>query len=219
MKPVLKLAAVASAALLAGTVSASAALIDFTSNAVSTGPGTEGGGWTLTGNPEFPNTSESGPGPVGSLAGDNDGLGIKNDELSGPQYVTITFNKMVKLTAFHVLDLYISNSDANNYETALVSKGAVPGAPADDALVASQVIDGTTPGYASKTTSLKGTTFTFFVGPADPGIGLGGTGNDDVGQRDYALAAIEISAVPLPAGVILMGTALGGLGLARRKRK
>ena len=215
-----KMATSSAVALVIGAVSASAATIDFTDNSVSTGPGTEGGGWTLSGNPEFPNTNEAGPGAVGGLVGDNDGLGIKNDEISGDnQYVTITFNKIVKLTGFKTLDLYISNLNSDNYETALVSVGSVPGSPAADFLTAVEIVGGGLPGYASASTSLKGSSFTFFVGPADPGVGSGGTGNDDRGQRDYALASVEISAVPLPAGMVLFGTALGGLGLMRRRKQ
>jgi hypothetical protein len=221
MKFFTKLAASSTVALVVGAVSASAAVIDFTDNGVSTGPGTEGGGWTLTGSPVFPNTDEVGPGAVGGLVGDNDGLGIRNDEITGPQYVTITFNKVVTLTGFKVLDLYISNQNSDNYETALVSIGSVPDTPADASLAAAEIVGGGfgLPGYGSQTTSLKGTSFTFFVGPANPGVGSGGTGNDDVAQRDYALAAVEISAVPLPAGMVLFGTALGGLGLMRRRKQ
>jgi hypothetical protein len=220
MYTITKIMSAASVALVMGATSSSAALIDFTSNAVSVGPGTEGGGWTLTGSSPA-NTGYTGPGAYGVLAGENDGIGINNDELSGPQFVTITFNKMVKLTGVYALDLYISNRDSDNYESAYVSKGGSPLTPPNDIMEAQQTLGGglNLPGYAGQVVSLKGTQFTFSVGIANPGIGSGGTGNDDSGQRDYALAAIEISAVPLPAGMLLFGTALGGLGLMRRRKK
>lgn len=222
MTKFLRLASAASVALMLGASSGAAAIIDFTNDAVSTGPGTEGGGWVLTGNPVAPNTNEAGPGAVGPLVGDNDGLGIKNDEISGDnQFITITFNETVKLTGLFFLDLYISATNGDNYETALVSKGAAPAASANASVVAQEVNDpdGVNPGFAYQAVSLTGTQFTFSVGLANPGLGFGGTGNDDSGQRDYALAGIEISAVPLPAGMLLFGSALGGLGLMRRRKQ
>ncbi len=38
-------------------------------------------------------------------------------------------------------------------------------------------------------------------------------------QRDFYMSALSVSQVPLPAGIQLLGTAIGGLGLMGRRRK
>lgn len=43
--------------------------------------------------------------------------------------------------------------------------------------------------------------------------------NGGVGNPDFALAGIALAPIPLPAGGVLLLTALGGLGLAARRRK
>lgn len=204
------------AGLLAGTSAASAALIDFTDNTVGAGGGTTLGGYTVTGNPQAPNTNESGPGLINlssgeTLAGDNDGLGIRDDEISGntlfDQYITVTFNRNVRLTAAYFLDLF-ADEETQEQETALVSVGPVPVNPAD-AELAAQEIHFTGLGELTGI-SLIGTSFTFSVEDFL---------NDGIGRPDAALAAIEVSAVPLPASVLMLGAALGGLGAIGRRRK
>ncbi|MGL4821739.1 MAG: hypothetical protein ACRC2W_01790, partial [Plesiomonas shigelloides] len=82
MKHLSKLAATTAVVILAGSVSASAAILDFTKGFPGATSGTEFGGWSLTGyykgKPHSLNTSDAGPGEVGSvpLAGQNGGVGV-----------------------------------------------------------------------------------------------------------------------------------------------
>jgi hypothetical protein len=215
MKTTLKLTAAASAFLLAGTISASAALVDFTIGKPGTLSGTEAGGWSVTGN-LTPNANFAGPGAIGTptLAGDNDGFGVRDDEITYPrQYVTVTFNKAVTLTGAYFLDLFITSSNTAIKEIANIARGTgIAAAEAQLEATANTAVAGKENkfGYGSLTgMSLKGTTFSFFASST----------NDGQGQPDFALAGLTVAPIPLPAGAILFGTALGGLGLMRRKRK
>ena len=55
---------------------------------------------------------------------------------------------------------------------------------------------------------ITGTQFTFTIGDSNDGVGL----------ADGALAGVNVAAVPLPAGMLLLGTALGGFSFARRRQ-
>lgn len=200
MKLTTKIAGLASALTVASALSASAAFIDFTDGSTGLDGNVFGGiTWEVTGTPVAPNFAADGPGAIGAIAGENDGLGIKDDEITfEDQWITITFSDKVTLLAAHFLDIFGGRND----ERAHVALGSTPGASAGN--VGPQ---GNSAGYAViGDLELTGTEFTFF---ADEG-------NDDM-TGDVALAAIEIAPVPLPAGMVLMLTALGGLGLARRK--
>lgn len=213
MKKVLKLS---TAALLASAVSASAAIIDFTEgDPPQTGPfvGSVGGvSWTLSGEPNQVITPNVGPAPgaatFNGLAGDNDGVGIGSNEIrNGPAFATLTFSEEVKLVGTFFLNLFQSN-ESDDLEHVYITVGATPGA-IDHEIFAEEVFEENFGFKYDNTKALKGTVFTFFAGP----------GNDDVGRPDFSLAAVELAPVPLPAGLLLMGTALGGLGLMRRKKK
>ena len=75
---------------------------------------------------------------------------------------------------------------------------------------------GVSGGYASKTTSVGVKSIRFAAGGAADNI-----------DSDFALAAIDYATdadgnpapIPLPAGGLLLLGALGGLGLARRRKK
>ncbi|RLJ36199.1 putative secreted protein [Litoreibacter meonggei] len=208
MKNFLKLTTTAAVLTVAGSLSASAALIDFSATGTGFSGSLGSNNWTLTGFPVAPNTDETGRGPVGVIAGDNDGVGIDNDEVTAPsEYLTLTFDRNVRLVGSYFLDLFIARTGLS-HEVANITVGAVPGAVA--AFKDADDVFPTQGGYAElENLSLVGTQFTFFASLT----------NDDIGKADFALAAVEVAPVPLPAGFLLLGTALGGLGVARRRKQ
>ncbi|MEM6388225.1 MAG: VPLPA-CTERM sorting domain-containing protein [Pseudomonadota bacterium] len=220
----MKLLGAAAGALISTTVAASAAsveldFLDFTASATGTS-GTLAGtdiDWEITSNGGLLSTATTTGPNTGTVisglsdrtfAGETDGLGIIDDEIDFPdEAMTLSFTKGgaafdVKLSAAYFLDLFIGAGS----ESANISIGDVPVLPADAVEMASV---GGSIGFGDLTgLKLKGSSFTFFAGP----------GLDDK-SGDFALAGVAISSVPLPAGMLLMGTALGGLGLMRRRKK
>jgi hypothetical protein len=206
MNPFMKIAGLAGAMAISSAVSVSAAtLIDFTDSSTPLVTAE----YSVTNNTGIliQNTG-GGPGAgFPPLAGEYDGLGISNDEITYPsEWITITFVKPVTLTAVYFLDVFFSGRNPSDTESGNVTVGGAPGS-ADGSIFAS-VPTSEGVGFAQITgLSLKGTTFTFWAGP----------GSDDT-SADVALAAIEIAPIPLPAGALLIGTALGALGLVRRRK-
>ena len=201
--------------LMVAAAGASAATIDFTSNATyatrsaAEASGSVGGvGFTVTGSRNALTYTGSGaPGAVGSLLGQNDGIGIGDDEIGGSEYVTVTFDREVRLTGLYFLDLFRAQ-DGTSSETVSAYLGTPPtGANFFDTFSATETyaVGGT--GYGAFGVSVTGSVFTFDVG----------TGNDAVGIGDFALAGMDVAMVPLPAGALLLGTALFGLGWRRRR--
>ena len=207
--------------LLAGSLGASASVIDFTDSSTTTSGTVLGGtvGWSASGadsagnavNPTTNNTFD-GTLPITNsfgLAFDEDGWGIDDDETAGgppPETITITFRYAVRIVGFAFLDLFpdetvqndagergIMTVNGNNYFADFN--------PAEDGRG----------GYAEflLTTPVFGTVVTFTAGVT----------NDNAGSPDGALAALKVAPVPLPAGGLLLLTALGGVAALRRKRK
>ena len=140
------------------------------------------------------------------LALENDGLGIIDDEITGPfaQSITIEFDSAVTLIGFYALDLFEAPGGASDEVAILNGTTYAPTNPLE--------VYGSNPpntGFAAFSTGpITDTIFTFQSG---------GT-NDNQGEPDYSLAALRIAPVPLPAGALLLGTALAGLGFARRRK-
>ena len=205
----LKLALTSGAILVAGAMSASAALLDFTDDSVSIS--------NISGHPVAPNRNESGPGAVllsngMSLVGDNDGIGVRDDEISNPppQWVTITFSSNKILTAAYFLDVFVS-ADGSTIEEARVNVGNTIDPFNFFSAWGTDTVNTGAPGLVEITgLYLVGKQFTFWVGDD----------NDLQGVADGALAAIEVAPVPLPAsGLLLLGAAGGLAALRRRKAK
>lgn len=222
MNDFLKVSGIAAGILAGVAVPASAALLDFTNlsgdgspyatmdGAMATGS-IDGIGWTLTpggGQLSF-NGGADAPGSVPPLAGEGDGIGVGNDEIGPGEWVTIAFDEAVHLTGVHLLDHFIAQS-GQDMEIAGAFMGMTPTGPAQQ--IAAQMTIGDAPtfgtGYAFGETDLTGTSFSFAL--------FGG--NDDLGVGDFALAGLEVAAVPVPAAGLMLVAALGGLGWARRRK-
>lgn len=214
----------ASAIFLFGATSASAALLDFTDPANFTPSGTILGGVSynievvvpgddegeLTYNDGNDGNGDIGPGPLlipplnKTLNGTGDGLGINDDEVSPEQALIVTFGEPLFIDAIYLLDFFVVPGDT---ERASIS--------ANGSIVAEFVADDDQFPSAGLGAFVAGTDYDrFFTSqltiPAGPG-------NDGRGVGDFSLAALEVSQVPLPAGALLLGTALLGLAVVRRR--
>ncbi len=209
----LKSIALAVCACICGTVAANAALLDFTDNATpfATGPfaSTQ---YTVSGLPKSPNRNQSFDGDASlvsaPLALDNDGIGIGDDEITyrtpSTELLTVRFDDTVRLTGVHFLDLFEAPDSATE-EVAMVT---VDDKPIVLTFGAFQRKMGDNPGYAFASTDVTGRTFRFSVLST----------NDAYGDPDYALAALDVAPVPVPAAGLLLVGAIGALGATRRRR-
>lgn len=211
MRKTFRLATVATCACVAGAMAASAAIIDFTDNSIytsrsgSSATGTiDGIGFTVTGSLPRLTFAANGPGPIGGLAGENDGIGLGDDEIGGTEFLTVTFDREVSLLAASFLDFFSASS--GDAEEALVFTGTTPAAGnLVTTFLATQAIGGGRPGFGTFALLTSGTAFTFATSAHNDGIGVG----------DYALAALEVEErlmpplpVPLPAAAGLLVTGL-----------
>jgi hypothetical protein len=212
MMGILRTGLAAAALCTLGAGGALASTIDFTDvRSYTAGAGSatgtiDGIGWTLTPNggsltyTNYDGTSA----PVGSLAFENDGVGIGDDEVDyRSESLTLTFASSVLLSGLNFLDLFGFESvrvlaDGNFLTEVAATAGA---------------FDNSQGGYvAAALQAIQVTTLTFMAGPNND-IGPLGFGNPD-----FALAGVTVSPVPLPAGGLLLLSALGGLVIARRRK-
>ncbi|MBM9593896.1 hypothetical protein JM664_05135 [Rhodobacteraceae bacterium MCCB 386] len=139
----------------------------------------------------------------------DDGVGLGDDEIGRREYVTVTFDRDVRLTGVSFMDLFRSRD--GNAESASLYSGAPP--TGTNFLDSFEAVEFYRPGGAGAgmfAVDFTGRSFTFDAG----------AGNDGVGVGDFALAGLQLGdlvPVPVPAGALLLGTALLGFRLTRRK--
>jgi hypothetical protein len=235
------------AALLGGATTAAAApasvFIDFTDRSIWNGGGASGnpavtsfdyGPLTvdLSSNPAdrinlnqaFDGKNPTTPGfadfcgPI--LKCEGDGLGVITDEVAAVdllatpprESVTLSFSKGVKIKELYFLDIYTdqpASGGSVNFEQANVY---VDGAGPASSMMFQAVEDfQNNAGFLGVDgLSIVATTSATFFASSFPN-------NDGVGRPDFALAGLAVEVVPLPASVLLLGGALAGFGLLRRR--
>ncbi|GIX12226.1 MAG: hypothetical protein KatS3mg118_0185 [Paracoccaceae bacterium] len=220
MKSLVVASAVVASAVALGLSAVPAAavtLVDFTDRAIWSGSGAAATSFhdygafsvSVTSNPAGRlNFTQNYDGPAGAsfcgaggLACISDGLGITDDEIGGTESATLTFSRAVTVSGLHFLDLFVARNQSSR-ETAKVSVNG----GSWQSFAAVNTGNG---GYlfeAVNWTNVTSLAFAYQIG------------NDSSGIGDYALAAVEVTPVPVPAAGLLMITGLGGLGLIARRR-
>jgi hypothetical protein len=149
---------------------------------------------------------------VSGLKLDGDGIGVRNDEITSGEFVTLTFSKAVKVSAIYVLDLFKGRFNGEvGKEIARISGDLT------ESIIATQTKStGNNSGYQFANVDSNGYTVTSLTFRAGATNQFG-----DDGVRDYALAGldVEVAPIPLPAGGLLLLTAIGGLAAARRRKQ
>lgn len=149
----------------------------------------------------------------GDLACDSDGAGVIDDEVSISGYtqkLTVFFEngagveQLVNISGLQFLDFFM-NGGTGEIESAFVS---VNGGPAIE-LFATEVYAPGGAGHFSQGVSWNNvTSLTLWAGD-----------NDGLANADFALAALEAQAIPLPAAAWLLGAGAVGLGFVGRRRR
>jgi hypothetical protein len=213
----------AATAISVTSVLASAATLDFTDSSQFSGrqasplaitlDGVDG---EVTASRRMLNFSQGQDGstcPGEILACENDGAGVGDDEISGlrvTESIGVTFESAMSFQGFYLLDLFTGLS-GNSAEEAQYSL--------DGGLTYTSV-------FADPNETPNGDSGYLFVD-------LGGAMSDSIlfraprtnpqdglGVNDFALAAISaVAAVPLPAGGLMLLSALGGFVILRRRQK
>jgi hypothetical protein len=219
----------AAALVASAPIAVSAAVIDFTGDSGVTfsasGPaqavGTFSGGQTLTVTPfpvdsELNRTEYDGVGnfnPDGlALKYDGIGVGVQDDEVTNPsEFLELVFSEVTTITGIWVLDLFKFGANTEQTgddftESLLVWFGGREGAlDAPDAVLMATSDAFEKGGWGLLSLDFTGTRLT-----------LGAGSGNEVGDPDFALAAVQV--VPLPAAGFLLLGGLGGLAALKRRK-
>ncbi|EIC23433.1 VPLPA-CTERM sorting domain-containing protein [Thiorhodovibrio frisius] len=135
-----------------------------------------------------------------------DGIGIQDDEIGDTEQLTITFNSSVNVSRIDFLDLFKKTGGAESIlVTAFKGENQL-----HSETFTGNVFEAAGTGYFSGTTAFNGIdrlVFSYL------------DGNDTSGIGDAALAAVQVSAVPIPAALPLFASALAGLGFVGYRRR
>lgn len=211
-----KTLAVSAGVLVGATVSASAALLDFTDSSTGFASGSIGGvNYVVSASSgDTPNRDQLFDGtatPGEPLAFELDGIGITDDEITTNGHVEeliVQFDQVVQINKLYFLDLFTDGgADA---EVAHVSSLLSGSADLNFGGEEAYTVDGAGFRIATPDDVFVGQTFSFKAQ----------FGNDAQGDPDYSLAGIDFTVAPVPvpaAGLLLLG-GLGALGAMKRRK-
>ncbi|MEE4202065.1 MAG: VPLPA-CTERM sorting domain-containing protein [Halieaceae bacterium] len=217
--------------LSVSAVSAQAGVIDFTQPGPQPLTGSidgltyvvTAGNDSITTNNTLLEQSQTGTGTCGAgLSCTTDGFGVgtggNRDEIDGNEVLTVSFeNGTVQVSGFYVLDLYTSRSGDDREHGQYSIDGGDTWAsffadPDEVWLGGSTTTNGWLAVFGVPQNFISSIMF------------RAATGNDAAGVGDFSVAGIlttgetRIGEVPLPGAVWLMGSALAGMGLFRRRK-
>ncbi|EGV31206.1 hypothetical protein ThidrDRAFT_2072 [Thiorhodococcus drewsii AZ1] len=135
-----------------------------------------------------------------------DGVGINDDEVGGTEVLTLAFGTAVNVTRIDFLDLFKTTGDAEKVAVKFFNNATELDTKDFDGII--DFTNGT--GYLSANVSIANVTSLEFSWKS---------GNDGVGIGDAALAAVQVSAVPIPAALPLFLSALTGFGFVGFRRR
>ncbi len=146
------------------------------------------------------------------LACQLDGIGVRDDEISGgtQEEIRISFGSSLTLNAIYFLDLFTATNGQSQEQADFSWGGGTSGAGSSSVFADINETPNGDSGYLMHLLPNLNVAWISFTSPAiSPG--------DNLGVNDFSVAAISV--VPLPAALPLYGSALAILGFLGWRRK